>query len=591
MRILIRRIDNKKGTTAFIDRTLDAPTLRIGRGTDQELQLSDMRVALTHAEIEPLQGGPYRVEARTSNGVWVNGGPCPASRLSFDDTLDCGHFRLTVMKPDLGTDLAILVEEQQKSKDNKTDKLRFVTELRDTRLSRRGLAWAGFLVVLAAMLLVPLSLRYGTSAAGAADRSANSANHVVAWPSDHLWSSGPVSSAHAFFETDCASCHVEPFVQVRNEACLACHDTIHHHVNDLHLVAQPDFSGAACTDCHREHNGPDGTIVRQPGLCTDCHASPQERFPQSKLESVRSFSKEHPAFSPLVSKYDPVEKKFSTTPVAQGKGVVLEEDTNLKFPHELHLAAKGVDALGDTRVLKCADCHVPDRGQISFEPVTMEKHCAGCHRLEFDKENHPDRVVPHGQPAEVAAVLRDFYAAQALSGEAVGLSSLDHLPPTALRRRPGPTRPRASREAAAKWSEQQGEQAVRDVFNTRICTYCHVVSAGDDPELPWTIAPVRIKEHSMTGAWFDHKPHSVAPCSDCHKAEQSKESSDVLLPDISNCRDCHGDVGHAAQVHSDCIDCHRYHVEPAPLWDPQATQRRHEAETAHAKLMRTGDPE
>ncbi|MGQ0618537.1 MAG: cytochrome c3 family protein [Panacagrimonas sp.] len=598
MRTLIRRVDNKKGTIAFVDRTVDAPSVRVGRGTDQELQLSDMRVALAHAEIEPVQPGPYRIEAKTANGVWVNGGPCPVSTLNFGDTVDCGHYRLTILKPDLGTDLAIMVEEKQNSDDEQDGSgTRFVTELRHTRLSRRGLAWAGFWVVLLTMLLVPLTVRYGTSAAKSPDRRA--AAHSIALPSDQLWSSGPISSAHAFFETDCASCHVEPFAQVRNASCLECHDLIRHHVNDLDLVSTTDFSGAECTDCHREHNGPEGTIVRLPDLCTDCHASPSERFPGTKLENVRNFSEEHPAFSPLVSKYDPVEREFSMAPVAQGKGVVLEEATNLSFPHDLHLDAKGVDAPGGKKkVLECANCHSPDRGQISFEPITMEKHCAECHRLEFDTENYPDRVVPHGQPAEVAAVLRDFFAAQALSGNLQGFATLDQLPPTSERRRPGPVRPRATRETAAKWSEQQGEQKVRDVFNTNICTYCHVVSAGSDPQLPWIIAPVSLKEHAMAGAWFTHKPHAFAPCSDCHEAGKSKSSSDVLLPEIANCRDCHGDVGQASQVNSDCIDCHRYHSEPAPLWDPEATQRRREAaETAHAKIkvhragMSTGGPE
>lgn len=578
MRILIRRLENKKGTTAFVDRVIEAPSLRIGRGTDQELQLGDPRVSLAHAEIEPLQGGPYRVEAKTANGIWVNGGPCPGSKLGFDDTLDCGHYRLTILKPDLGTDLAILVEERSQTQGRAEGSGAYITELRDTRLSRRGLAWGGFLLVLVSMLLVPLFVRYGITAA-----ESPTPPTAKPWPGDQVWNSGPLSSAHAYFEADCASCHVEPFAQVRSDACLACHDLIRHHVADLDLVAAADFSGAECTDCHREHNGPEGTVVRLPELCTDCHADPGQRFAGTELESVHSFAVAHPAFSPLVSKYDPAERRFDRIPVIQGKGVMPEEDTNLVFPHDLHLDAKGVDAPGGkTRVMACADCHVPDRGQISFEPVTMEQHCAECHRLEFDPER-PERVVPHGKAAEVASVIRDHFAAKALSGK---VKALGTLPATPDRRRPGPVRMREEgRATAASWSEQQGDLAVREVFEGRLCTYCHVVSATEDPSLPYDIAPVDIGEHAMTGAWFNHKPHAVAPCSDCHEAESSKSSANVLLPDIANCRQCHGDIESGAQVRSACIDCHEYHLADTPLWDTSASQRKQDAAMAHRKAM------
>lgn len=579
MRVLIRRLENKKGTTTFVDRTVDAPSLRIGRGTDQELQLSDMRVALAHAEIEPFQGGPYRIEAKTANGVWVNGGPCPGSRLDFNDTIDCGHYRLTILKPDFGVDLAILVEEQSLAADRPGGSGSYVTELRNTRLSRRGLAWAGFLLVLLTMLVIPLSVRYGTSSAGAPGQPQAKA---LAWPNDEVWNSGTISSTHAYFETDCASCHVEPFTQVRNDACLACHDTIHHHAHDPELLALDDFSGAMCTDCHHEHNGPDGTLVRLPSLCTDCHASPQERFPGTKLESVRSFSNEHPAFSPLVTQYDPSERKFSAAPVAQGRNALLKEDTNLKFPHDLHLAGKGVDAPEGKRVLACADCHVPDRGEISFEPVTMERHCADCHRLEFDKEL-PDRVVPHGKPADVAGVIRDQTAAKALTGK---VKALGTLPVTPDRRRPGPRpAPVMSKEALATWSEQQGDQRVREMFEGRLCSKCHIVSPTQDEHLPYAIALVAMREHTMNGAWFNHKPHALTPCADCHEADKSSTSSDVLLPDIANCRGCHGDIDGSSQVRSACIDCHEYHLSDAPLWDKNASQRKRDAETAHKALM------
>ena len=90
----------------------------------------------------------------------------------------------------------------------------------------------------------------------------------------------------------------------------------------------------------------------------------------------------------------------------------------------------------------------------------------------------------------------------------------------------------------------------------------------------WAIAPLALDEHALRGAWFTHKPHVVTPCGDCHGAETSKSSEEVLLPGIETCRQCHGDNGGPEQVSSDCIDCHRSHVSDAPLWDPLAAARK-----------------
>lgn len=582
MKVLVRRSHSQKGTTVFVDRVLDVATLRIGRGTEQDLEIADPRVALAHAEVLPQTDGSHVVQARTRSGVWVNGAPCAIRRIEFPDILNFGRFQVSLLKPAAGTDLALLIEEREASSREDRATVEPITRLQDTRLSRRGLAWGAALLVLATMLLIPLLLRYGQATADATPPSS-----MPLVPTDAVWNSGPVSSAHAYFETACATCHAQPFEPVRNAACLSCHDGTRHHVLDPTHAALPAFASAQCTDCHREHNGPEGTIVRRASLCTDCHAEPSERFADTKLTPMRSFSKQHPPFSPLLTRFDPTTRSFHAASVSQTPGVVLSEDTGLRFPHDLHLASKGVDAPEGSRVLDCAACHVADLGQISFEPVSMEKHCADCHRLEFDPEA-PTRVVPHGKPAEVAAVLRDYFASRALSG---GVKALGALPVTPERRRPGPARTRAERQALASWSEQQGDVAVREVFEGRLCSYCHVVEQTGDAKLPWIIAPVALQEHTLRGAAFTHKPHSVAPCGDCHEAQTSRLSSDVLLPTLEHCRACHGDDDSRSQVSNTCIDCHSYHLDASPLWDPQATQRKqHDHNQRKAGVTLRGAP-
>ncbi len=566
MKVLIRRMREQNGTTAFIDRSLEAATLKIGRGTEQDLELADARVALAHAEITPLPGGIHRLEAKTPSGVWVNGGPCAVASLEFGDHVDLGRFRITLLKPPEGNDLALLVEQRPESAVDQHPPTTLPMRLQQTRLSRRALGWSAFVLVLLASLLLPLLMRYGNAGAIAV-RAPKLASLV---PTQALWSSGPLSHAHGFFADDCATCHVKPFEPVRNASCLSCHDTLRHHVPDAATASLPDFSAASCTDCHREHNGPDGTIVRLASLCIGCHQNLQARFPQTHLQGVRDFETDHPPFSPLLTRYDPATRKFQATQVSQGHGAPLQEDNGLIFPHDLHLSKQGVDAPEGKRRLECSNCHEPERGGVGFRAVSMERNCSDCHRLEFDPDD-PTRVVPHGKPAEVAAVIRDHFAAKALDLQNL---KLGNLPGTANRRRPGPPRTREEREFMARWSETQGDKVVREVFDGRLCRYCHVVQQTPDPKLPWIVAPVSLQEHTLSGAKFAHGPHAKTPCTDCHAALTSKSSHDVLLPDIEDCRACHGDIGSKSQVASACIDCHDFHVETGLLWDPEATKRK-----------------
>ena len=48
-------------------------------------------------------------------------------------------------------------------------------------------------------------------------------------------------------------------------------------------------------------------------------------------------------------------------------------------------------------------------------------------------------------------------------------------------------------------------------------------------------------------------------CEDCHAARNSKESADVLIPGIANCRACHGGAHAGDKVPTSCIACHDYH--------------------------------
>ena len=78
--------------------------------------------------------------------------------------------------------------------------------------------------------------------------------------------------------------------------------------------------------------------------------------------------------------------------------------------------------------------------------------------------------------------------------------------------------------------------------------------------------PARWFPHSA----FHHQVHLRAakrrpaarhtPCESCHSLEvavsKSQQTSDVLLPGIAVCQECHSSAGGASQQ---CVLCHTYH--------------------------------
>jgi hypothetical protein len=223
-----------------------------------------------------------------------------------------------------------------------------------------------------------------------------------------------------------------------------------------------------------------------------------------------------------------------------------------------------------TAKLGCASCHQPDAGGALMRPIDMESHCSYCHALEFDPEK-PERVLPHGKPEEVVDVLTYFYGAQAVRPPLLRTD-----PTTKLRRRPGAkAEPAAAPAPAPAPAAEQagGTPAPNALFAKRLervfaddgastCGYCHrTTSVAGEKGTEYDVLPVRVQGIWQPLARFDHAAHTNLPCGHCHEAAASIESSDVLMPPIANCRECHqGEFAHAA-VPSTCTMCHVYHQE------------------------------
>ncbi|HJU40467.1 MAG TPA: cytochrome c3 family protein, partial [Tahibacter sp.] len=215
----------------------------------------------------------------------------------------------------------------------------------------------------------------------------------------------------------------------------------------------------------------------------------------------------------------------------------------------------GLNSPKGAQNLTCASCHVPDAGGLAMRPVAFESMCHDCHTLGFDTFA-PDREVPHAKVAEVTFMLDEFYARRALEG---GVEDRDAPGFVQTRRRPGdPPLSRQEQLEAAAWARDKARKVADSVFTGRACVTCHAVTKPD-ATAGWRIAPVRVAGIWYDSARFSHDRHETMACKDCHAADASQAATDLLIPDIANCRQCHAGASGGGKVASTCIDCHAYH--------------------------------
>ena len=134
------------------------------------------------------------------------------------------------------------------------------------------------------------------------------------------------------------------------------------------------------------------------------------------------------------------------------------------------------------------------------------------------------------------------------------------------RRRPGTPLSEDVRLEALAWAEARASEVADIVIGKTLCATCHVVERATGGD--WKVAPVRIAKVWFPKARFHHESHASTACADCHRAEESKYSQDVLLTGIATCQECHGGEDATAKLPSACTMCHVFHRPELGLMRP-----------------------
>ena len=586
MRIIVRYVDSK----GVQESTFEGNIATIGRGTDQVIQISDRRLPLAHSKLS-ITSGKLSLSATGEYRFSVNDVLTKRAVLLAGDVVSISGHTIKVLPGENDADYVIEVSVEADTAEPLRD--RFTTRLWQIGMPERSFAWLLFLSIITIGLVIPVSGFFlGNDALQSLRESP--------LPDDGIWLTGELHQTHAFMGDDCSYCHTKAFTQTLDEDCLYCHLSVNHHF-DTDKLGRDYRIGDSCGDCHKEHSANDSITRGDQEVCTVCHADlANVGFESDKLRPATDFLEDHPSFKIAMHKFDGEAWQESRVDLWDED---LWEESNLKFPHDIHLDEAGVDSVDGTVVMECADCHEPEKGGLKMKTVTMEQHCADCHQLTFDPDT-PDRVVPHGSPPDLMRTLREYYAYQFISRDEpkpVAASSSIEVPQSRKVRRPGRSartqsitdiivetqldnsEPMSNR--AHDFIEARVANAAENLFEKQTCTICHEISKVEDAEVPWKVEPVYLSGNWMPYAEFSHNSHKNMQCDGCHEAAYSVESGEVLMPDIGSCRACHGGETADNLLQSSCITCHKFHLESQGPMGELIEIDQLEAELLEAELM------
>lgn len=562
----ITHILNKNGLKETQTQEYAKDSILLGRGAACDVRLLGKRVSLNHAQLSIREDRLFVDDMESLSGIRVNLSIAPKAELKVGDELSIGKYTFTIKKEG---EQWCLVESRGDEEDDsdlealvaaQSSKLDYKKQLP----SLTTLSTVFALTVLGGYFVLPFFNLNRSS-----------------------WNSGPISNPHKMIENDCSQCHSSAFVQVQDQQCVSCHQMTEHADTYTDLLEAHPSHELRCAQCHMEHNGDAGLIVNESARCAECHGNIENLLPKDKVEVVNvSNFESHPEFRIRVKNEsgEVVRKQLSKTSM---------DGTQIKLNHKIHLQPDIAGAQGP-ETLTCYDCHRLTEDMREFKPISFESDCQSCHPLEFDPRL-PGKSVPHGDAEMVYNYLYAEYAKLFLGEEG---KKAEVFEAEFRRRKPGKS---VTREEELEFTrtavESQARSVEESMFNRTACHLCHMVTRSDagvsvdgkdgvevesvSEEAGGTavqlaksdkvvvkgsmfkIDPPEIPTRWFSASGFDHGAHQEISCTSCHQGvRESEVTSDLLLPGIANCRQCHGEQSKKGMVRADCITCHSFH-DPA----------------------------
>ncbi len=569
MAFLIRTIDvTAAGREIVRERVVDQPALAIGRAGENDIHLPDLAVEQRHVRITLAHDGTLAASALGTLGFGVDGAVVTQATIDPQTGAEIalGAARLAVARE--GENITITIR-QIAEEEGKTDALRGFA-LASVLPSKRAMSWALAGAILLMLLMLPVASHLLRTPAKP-DPTGKTPGAVVM---DSAWSSGELSIKHQSLEGNCESCHVAAFQSVADETCISCHkDTGEHAARPRLAKGMPALSPGdalqwriaetlgkegplGCVACHSEHEGPVRAAAGSEAFCSDCHRDLGVRLTDTMLGNAHDFGNDHPQFRPLY-----YASFGAAKPVRAAPGTKPVERSGLKFPHDVHMNARGgaarmaVSLKQYGKPLECADCHVLTPDRISFREVKMEDSCEGCHSLVAGRiAGGGFSKLRHGDVKDLAEDLAK-----------ISTAPRPRLAPA--RQRPGQLGSGAPSYRADFGRPVRAYIGISNALSVGgVCTECHLPTTG--PTGQADLMPVNLPDRFLPAGYFNHEAHKKQQCTDCHAAGTSKTAADLLLPDLKSCRECH--LGASAVktkkiVPSDCAMCHAYHL-PSGQW-------------------------
>ena len=525
MSFLIQRTVGRNLTLTQVTRE----SLRIGRGTNQDLRSENPAVALEHAIIELDAAGYLITDKGSITGTYLNGKPVESSRLAKGDAIEIGDLRLEIQVADATKPLFLRVVPAR-STINITDDEEDEAQAAPVAAGARVVKSKKIDYVDAYRLKRPWLTKLGLTAFLAIVVLTTIGDFLIRPERQTLFMPGRVSSAHSrLIAQNCDMCHT-PFKSVSAQKCMNCHPM------DVH--ARFEVNPPGCFTCHSEHRGQAKLAAMSDQRCVNCHSDlgTHSSAAGSELAS-RKFAQDRYAFAEIAK-----IAAFSET--AHPEFAYPNDPNTLRFNHKLHLGPKGIfNAKGQREVLECKGCHelVETRGKADPVAIDFEQHCQRCHLLTFTSR-YPNAQVPHGgDPGNLYGFVATY------SGD-----------PTIATRSPDEIR----RILATRRTVTPGQNAIVEaeaVIKTK-CQKCHDVVRTANR---LAVRPPVIRTQWLTHARFTHTSHRTTPCETCHGgAKQSVATGDVLMPTRANCTGCHAPDANVARAASTCVTCHEYHLRP-----------------------------